>query len=216
MSLPVANATRNGTIGIVDYGLGNLTSVAGAVKRLGFEPLISADARALAETDKLILPGVGAFGDGMRNLQERGLVEPLSRLVREQNRPILGICLGFQLLAEKSEEFGLHQGLGWLPARVRRLAPADATLRIPHVGWNGMMQQRGDMLFAEISVDALFYYTHSFALETREPDIVIGTCDYGTSFTAVVHSANIFGTQFHPEKSQQAGLKLLGNFLASA
>lgn len=216
MNSTSANATRNGTVGIVDYGVGNLTSVAGAIERLGFEPLVSANAAALAETQKLILPGVGAFGDGMRNLRERGLVEPLSHLVCRHKRPILGICLGFQLLAEESEEFGLHEGLGWLPARVRRLAPADAALRIPHVGWNGMAQQRSDALFAEINPDALFYYTHSFALESRDPAIVVGTCEYGESFTAVVHSANIFGTQFHPEKSQQAGLKLLGNFLASA
>jgi len=203
-------------IGIVDYGLGNLASVAGAVERLGFEPLVSADPTALAEAEKLILPGVGAFGDGMRNLHERGLVAPLSRLIHEQARPILGICLGFQLLAEESEEFGCHEGLGWLPARVRRLTPCDATLRIPHVGWNGMAQQRSDILFDGLSSDSLFYYVHSFILESRDPNIVVGTCEYGEIFAAVVHSNNIFGTQFHPEKSQQAGLKLLGNFLARA
>lgn len=203
-------------IGIVDYGLGNLASVAGAVEKLGFEPLVSADPTALAEAEKIILPGVGAFGDGMRNLRERGLIAPLSRLVREQARPILGICLGFQLLAEGSEEFGHHEGLGWLPARVRRLAPRDATLRIPHVGWNGMAQKRSDILFDGLSSDSLFYYVHSFILEARDPNIVIGTCDYGETFAAVVHSNNVFGTQFHPEKSQQAGLKLFGNFLARA
>lgn len=203
-------------IGIVDYGLGNLASVAGAVEKLGFEPLVSADPAALAEAEKIILPGVGAFGDGMRNLRERGLVEPLSRLVREQARPILGICLGFQLLAEESEEFGHHKGLGWLPARVRRLSPQDATLRIPHVGWNGMAQKRTDVLFDGLSPDSLFYYVHSFILEARDPNIVVGTCDYGETFAAVVRSNNVFGTQFHPEKSQQAGLKLFGNFLASA
>jgi glutamine amidotransferase len=205
-----------GMIGIVDYGLGNLASVAGAVEKLGLEPLVSADPAALAEAEKIILPGVGAFGDGMRNLRERGLVAPLTRLVREQARPILGICLGFQLLAEESEEFGHHEGLGWLPARVRRLAPSDATFRIPHVGWNGMTQKRRDVLFDELSPDSLFYYVHSFILEARDPNIVVGTCNYGETFAAVVHSNNVFGTQFHPEKSQLAGLKLFNNFLARA
>lgn len=203
-------------IGIIDYGLGNLASVAGAVEKLGFKTLISADPKVLAEARKLILPGVGAFGDGMRNLHERGLVEPLSRLVREQSRPILGICLGFQLLTEGSDEFGYHEGLGWLPARVRRLAPQNSALRIPHVGWNGMNQRCEDVLFDGLSPESLYYYVHSYILEARDPSIVVGTCDYGETFAAVVHSDCIFGTQFHPEKSQRAGLTLLNNFLAKA
>ena len=203
-------------IGIVDYGLGNLASVAGAVEKLGFEPVISADPDVLGRAEKLILPGVGAFGDGMRNLRERGLTDPLSHFVRRENRPILGICLGFQLLAEESQEFGRHEGLCWLPARVRRLSPGDRALRIPHVGWDELKQERSDALFAGIEADSLFYYTHSFALESSDPSLVAGTCDYGETFVAVVHSDNIFGTQFHPEKSQRAGLKLLENFLTSA
>lgn len=203
-------------IGIIDYGLGNLASVAGAVEKLGFEPMVSADPAALADADKLILPGVGAFADGMRNLHQRGLVAPLTHLVRDQARPILGICLGFQLLAEESEEFGHHQGLRWLPARVRRLAPRDATFRVPHVGWNELAQKSPDLLFEGIGAESLFYYVHSFVLESREPGIVVGTCEHGETFSAVAHSKNIYGTQFHPEKSQQAGLKLLANFLANA
>jgi imidazole glycerol-phosphate synthase subunit HisH len=203
-------------IGIVDYGLGNLASVAGAVEKLGFDPVISTNAEVLGRAEKLILPGVGAFGDGMRKLVERGLVAPLTRLVCEDHRPILGICLGFQLFAEESEEFGCHAGLGWLPARVRRLAPQDPTVRIPHVGWNGLLQQRDTILFAELEPDSVFYYVHSYVLESRDPELVIGACDYGETFASVIQSGNIYGTQFHPEKSQRAGLKLLGNFLEKA
>jgi glutamine amidotransferase len=203
-------------IAIVDYGLGNLASVAGAVEKLGFVPTITAEPSELASADKIILPGVGAFGDGMRKLRERGLARMLTHLVREERRPILGICLGFQLFAEESDEFGPSEGLGWLPARVRRLAPEDASLRIPHVGWNGLQQRCDSVLFTEVEPESLFYYVHSYVLDSRDPGVVIGTCEYGETFAAVVQSGNIYGAQFHPEKSQRAGLKLLENFLAHA
>ena len=121
-------------IGIIDYGLGNVRSVAGAVRRLGFDPVITADIDRLFDAEKLILPGVGAFGDGMRQLSARRLIDPLSRMVMEDGKPILGICLGAQLLARDSDEFGHHEGLGWIDAEVRRLSPDDPALRIPHVG----------------------------------------------------------------------------------
>jgi len=203
-------------IGIIDYGLGNLASVAGAVEKLGFEPVVSSDPAVLAAAEKLILPGVGAFGDGMRNLNARGLVEPLKRMVCREGMPILGVCLGFQLFAEESEEFGRHRGLGWLPAQVRKLAAQEYKLRLPHVGWNGLARERDSILLQDVQSDSLFYYVHSYVLESRDPDLVIGTCEYGTKFTAIVQSSNIFGTQFHPEKSQRAGLQLLGNFLEHA
>src|ERR1700733_8187593 len=145
-------------IGIVDYGLGNLASVAGAIEKLGFEPVMSSDAEVLSRAEKLILPGVGAFGDGMRNLRERGLIDPLTRLVVEEHRPVLGICLGFQLLAEESEEFGRHKGLGWLPARVRRIAIGSSDLPVPHVGWNELAQQRASVVFDDVEQDTLFYF----------------------------------------------------------
>jgi glutamine amidotransferase len=203
-------------IGIIDYGLGNLASVAGAVDKLGFEGVVSADPDVLGHAEKLILPGVGAFGDGMKNLIERGLAAPLAQYVLKERRPIFGICLGFQLFAEEGEEFGHHQGLGWIPARARRLTPLDQSLRIPHVGWNGLRQERDSLLFSELADDSVFYYLHSYVLDSREPDCVIGTCDYGETFAAAIQSGNIYGTQFHPEKSQRAGLKLLGNFLEDA
>ncbi len=201
-------------IGIVDYGLGNLTSVAGAVERLGYEPRITADPAELAAADKLILPGVGAFGDGMRKLQERGLVEPLSRLVLEDRKPILGICLGCQLMTRESEEFGRHKGLGWLAARTVRLAPADPALRVPHVGWNDLLQRRPCVLFENVPEDAVFYYVHSYYVAAENREEVAGECDYAGRFASVLHRDNIYATQFHPEKSQRHGLTLLGNFLA--
>ena len=204
-------------IGIVDYGLGNLTSVAGAVSKLGFEPHITSDADTLAASDKLILPGVGAFPDGMANLANRGLIDILGDLVIKQRKPILGICLGFQLLGLSSEEFGHTPGLGWIDAPVTRLKPTDTALRVPHVGWNDLTQTKPDcILFDGITDQSLFYFVHTFHMETPPDGSQVGTCDYGGAFTAAVQKGNVFGTQFHPEKSQQAGLTLLGNFLEKA
>jgi len=204
-------------IGIVDYGLGNLTSVAGAVSKLGFEAAIASDADTLAAADKLILPGVGAFPDGMANLAERGLIDVLNDLVINHRKPILGICLGFQLLGLSSEEFGHTPGLGWIDAAVTRLAPDNDALRIPHVGWNDLSQTKPDcILFDGIADQSLFYFVHTYRMETPPDGSQVGTCDYGGAFTAAVQKGNVFGTQFHPEKSQQAGLTLLGNFLEKA
>jgi glutamine amidotransferase len=199
-------------IGIIDYGLGNLRSVLGAVEKLGHQGAISANPSTLELADKLILPGVGAFGDGMRNLNERGLIGPLGNLVQTQKKPILGICLGFQLLAETSTEFGEQTGLGWIPGHVKRMEPGTDALRIPHVGWNDLEQSGDCILFDEIPDPALFYFVHSYHLET-DAAITVGTCTYGRPFTAAIQSGNVFGTQFHPEKSQQHGLKVLRNFL---
>jgi glutamine amidotransferase len=200
-------------IGIIDYGLGNLTSVAGAVAKIGFEPSISSDIKVLANCEKLILPGVGAFGDGMKNLRDRGLIGPLTEVVTKTGKPILGICLGFQLLAKRSEEFGDHEGLGWIDAEVTAIEPDDPKLRIPHVGWNELFQCADCVLFDDVPDESLFYYVHSYALRPANPRIVVGECDYGGRFAAAVQSGSIFGTQFHPEKSQLHGLTLLRNFL---
>lgn len=204
------------TVGVVDYGVGNLRSVVGAIERLGHVSLVTARADDLARADRLILPGVGAFGDGMRNLKGRGLVEPLTRLVIEEGRPILGICLGAHLFARVGHEFGQHTGLGWIDAEVVPLTPADPDLRVPHVGWNELHQVRLSVLFEGIDVDALFYYVHSYRLDCREPGIVTGECDYGGRFPATFQRGNLYGTQFHPEKSQRYGLALLRNFLEKA
>lgn len=205
----------SGSVGIVDYGLGNLRSVAGAVERLGWTPVVSEDADELERCDKLILPGVGAFGDGMRNLRARGLVEPLTRMATEEKRPVLGLCLGAQLLVSESQEFGTHEGLGWIDGRVRRIDPGDG-LRVPHVGWNELHQVGESLLFDDVPDHALFYYVHSFVIEPRDRSVVKGETEYGRALTAVIERDNVYGTQFHPEKSQLEGLKLLGNFLERA
>jgi len=201
---------------IVDYGLGNLRSVAGAVERVGWTPTVTNDINALEEADKLILPGVGAFGDGMANLRDLGLVEPLTRLVTEEGRPVLGICLGFQLMASESCEFGHHQGLDWLAASVVRIETDGNGLRVPHVGWNDLRQVKDSILLDGIPEDALFYYVHSYHVECGNSAIVTGVCDHGIRFAAAVQQENVFGTQFHPEKSQLQGLQVLQNFLEKA
>jgi imidazole glycerol-phosphate synthase subunit HisH len=201
---------------IIDYGLGNLKSVAGAVEKLGSVPVISNKLEDIQRAQKLILPGVGAFGDGMRNLSELKLIEPLTRKVKEEKVPILGICLGVQLFAKESFEFGHHQGLGWIDASVVKLEPSDKSLRVPHVGWNELLRKGKSVLFEGIPEDGLFYYVHSFHLKCKSENVVIGECEYGEKFTAAVQSENIYGTQFHPEKSQLHGLNVLKNFLEKA
>lgn len=199
-------------IGIVDYGLGNVTSVAGAVERLGAKCVTTSDADALQRCEKLILPGVGAFGDGMKKLRERGLIEPLEKFVRVHCKPILGICLGSQLMMCQSEEFGHHEGLGWIEGHVRRIDVVGDCLRVPHVGWNDIEHVGSSILWDGVSKDDLFYYVHSYCIEA-EASVVIGECTYGTRFVAAFQSGNIYGTQFHPEKSQFAGLTLMRNFI---
>lgn len=200
-------------IGIINYGLGNLHSVAGAVDRLQYFPVISSDIDELGACDKLILPGVGAFGKGIENLRQRGLIEPLTEIVVNQKKPVLGICLGFQLLCNQSEEFGIHKGLGWLDAEVKRININGQHLRLPHVGWNDLFQIRESSLFQSIPKEVLFYYVHTYCVKPNHSGMAIGECEYGERFAAVVEQGNIFGTQFHPEKSQWWGLKLLENFL---
>jgi glutamine amidotransferase len=197
--------------GIVDYGLGNLRSVAGAVERLDWTPVVSSEPNELAGCDKLLLPGVGAFGDGMRNLRERGLVEPLTEIVAA-GKPVLGLCLGAQLLVSESEEFGRHAGLGWIEGSVKRIEPSDG-LPVPHVGWNELRQIGESVLFDGVVDGALFYYVHSFVIEPADRSVVKGETEYGRALTAVIERDNVYGTQFHPEKSQLDGLTLLGNFL---
>lgn len=201
---------------IIDYGLGNLRSVTGALRKLDFEPRISNKLEDIEKAEKLILPGVGAFGDGMKNLEHLGLVEPLNQLVLNERKPILGICLGSQLMARESCEFGHHVGLGWIDARVTALKTKNNKLRVPHLGWNDLIQLKDSILFEGIPHDALFYYVHSFYIQCKNRDIVIGECEYGIRFTAAFNQNNIYGTQFHPEKSQLSGLTLLKNFLTKA
>ncbi len=198
---------------IVDYGVGNLRSVQKALEHVGAPATISADAATMEATARdpssaIVLPGVGAFGDGMRELQRRGLVDPLLRLARS-GKPLLGICLGMQLLFERSEEMGEHKGLGLLPGQVLRFPPGP--LKVPHVGWN-QLHPRQHPLLAGIADGAHTYFVHSYYAAPAEPGDVLATTDYGLEFAAVVGRDQVWGAQFHPEKSQEVGLQLLANF----
>lgn len=200
-------------VAIVDFGLGNLRSVAAAIEKVGHTPVVSGDPEVLGNADKLVLPGVGAFGDAMRRLEKRGLVVPLKTLVETHGMPILGICLGAQLICGESDEFGRHKGLGFIAAKVVRLAPDDPALRVPHVGWNDLFIVRDSVLFDGIGNGALFYYVHSHKVVGSEPDTIVGECEYGGRFTAAVQKGSICAAQFHPEKSQLEGLRFLSNFI---
>ncbi len=203
------------TVGIIDYGISNVSSVVAAVMRAGQEPVVSADPDVLNRTEQLILPGVGAFGDGMKNLIGRGLKEPLDRMVGEERMPILGICLGAQLMCRDSEESPGTEGFGWLPASVRRLRPDDSSLRVPHVGWDEFDPIASAPLFDGVPGDTLFYYVHSYAIYSEDTSIVSATCDYGGVFAAALRMKNVFATQFHPEKSQLHGLRVIENFVTT-
>jgi len=193
---------------IVDYGMGNLRSVQKALERVGATGIVTGDPAALETSRGIVLPGVGAFGDAMANLQARRLLEPVLRQV-EQGKPLLGICLGMQLLFDESEEMGRHRGLGLLPGRVVRFPEGD--LKVPHVGWNQLHTRRGKLL-AGIADGAYAYFVHSYCVMPTEPTDVLATTEYGIEFASVVERERIFGAQFHPEKSQEVGLQLLKNF----
>ena len=198
-------------LAIVDYGLGNLRSICAALERLEVEYRCTADKTIIESAAGLILPGVGSFPDGMRNLRDRGLVDLLNELVLEKELPILGICLGFQLMAREGHEFRWEQGLGWLEGSVVKMERTSDAIRVPHMGWNDCIRIKESPIFADIPTDALFYFTHSFHMQCRDDDVTAYS-DHGGRFVAAVQKGRIFGTQFHPEKSQSQGLSLLRNF----
>jgi imidazole glycerol-phosphate synthase subunit HisH len=202
-------------ITIVDYGLGNLGSVANMLKKIGVAASLSGDPGALREARALLLPGVGHFDAGMRNLRDRGLATVLDRLVREEKKPILGICLGMQLLARRSEE-GSERGFGWVDADVVKFdpatGPAGSRLAVPHMGWNEVTPQDPTLFAGLPAGEARFYFVHSFYLRCDHPSDVAATTSYGPTFASAVHRDNVWGTQFHPEKSHRFGMRLLENY----
>ena len=209
-------------IAIIDSGIANLRSVEKGFARVGCEAKIVEDPRLLAEAAGIVLPGVGAFADGIAKLTTHGFIEPLRRAI-EQGKPVLGICLGLHFLFSESEEFGRHKGLDLLPGRVRRFAddvpdPAapGARLKVPHMGWNRVRVERPVPILADLPEAPYFYFVHSYYVEPADPDVVAGTTEYGIRFTSVIWRENLFATQFHPEKSQASGLQLLKNFAALA
>jgi glutamine amidotransferase len=196
------------SVAIIDYGVGNLRSVEKAFHAGGVDAVVTSDERALRDADKLVLPGVGAFRACMEALNARGF----DRLVRErvaEGTPLLGVCVGMQMLFEESEEFGVTRGLGFMRGRVRRFPEG---LRVPQVGWNQVEWRKADALAEGIEDESFFYFVHSYFCDAVEESDVLGVTEYGARYASVVARANVRGVQFHPEKSQTAGLRLLKNF----
>jgi imidazole glycerol-phosphate synthase subunit HisH len=211
------------TVAIVDYGSGNLHSAAKAFERAAREMgaaqpiLVTSDPDQVARADRVVLPGVGAFADCRRGLDAvGGMVDALNESVRARGRPFLGICVGMQLMAERGREYEVVEGLGWIPGEVDRITPSDPGLKIPHMGWNTLEARRPHPLLDGIAVGPQglhAYFVHSFHLKADERSDLVAEADYGGPVTAVVGRDTVVGTQFHPEKSQRLGLKLIANFL---
>jgi glutamine amidotransferase len=197
-------------IAVVDYGAGNLRSVVNALCHLGAEASLAADPSDLAGAEKIILPGVGAFGAGMARLRSAGFEGPLHQAV-ERGVPLLGICLGLQFLFEISQEMGEHRGLGLLPGRVVRFS--DDGLKVPHIGWNQLHKAGDPALLRGVSDGAYAYFVHSYYADPDKPADVLAATDYGLDFASVVGRGCVYGVQFHPEKSQAVGLRILRNFV---
>lgn len=208
-------------VALIDYGSGNLRSAAKAMERvireqgLDLEVAVTADADVVRRAERVVLPGVGAFADCRAGLDAvPGMHEALDETVVRGGKPFLGICVGMQLMAERGLEHGVHAGLGWLAGEVAPLAPDDPTLKIPHMGWNDLMVDRVDHpVLAGLPTAPHVYFVHSYCMTCRDPALVLARADYGGPFAAVVGRDNLVGAQFHPEKSQAAGLAFIGNFL---
>jgi len=200
-------------VAIVEYGMGNLDSVARAVEECGGSPVITSEARDLELANYIVLPGVGAFAVGMRNIRERGLDKVLGEHAIDKGVPFLGICLGMQLLGTKGWEGEETDGLGWIEGEVKRLEPHGPAERIPHVGWNEVTFAQASPLFSGIPSGKNFYFVHSYHLSCRNAGDVLARTPYCGSFISAVGRANVFGVQFHPEKSQRVGFQVIKNFL---
>jgi glutamine amidotransferase len=198
-------------LAVVDYGMGNLRSVQKAFERLGWPAEVTSEPAAIERAPGVVLPGVGAFGACMRNLEAYGLVDSVRRVL-DAARPFLGICLGMQLLFEESEEFGREPGLGVLPGRVRRF-PASPERKVPHMGWNSLAIRRAHPGLEGVEEGAYVYFVHSYYVEAGDEADVATTTPYGLDFVSAVAREHLLATQFHPEKSQRVGLRLLDNFV---
>jgi len=208
------------TVAIVDYGSGNLRSAAKAIERSAREAgvddrvLVTSNPAEVAQADRIVLPGVGAFADcraGLYGVPD--MVETLKRAVIERGKPFLGICVGMQLMATRGVEYGIHTGLDWIAGDVVRIEPGKDHLKIPHMGWNELVDLKPHPLLAGIAAHDHAYFVHSFHLKASRPGTVLALTDYGGPITAMVGRDNLAGTQFHPEKSQTTGLRLIANFL---
>ena len=193
---------------IIDYNVGNLHNLKNALDYGGIESILASYADDVKKADRILLPGVGAFATAMNHLKDSGMLEALHEKV-QSGTPMLGVCVGAQLLMDNSEEDGFHYGLGWIQGEVKRFSHE---LKIPQIGWNSVAQQKKNLLFKNVSDEMHFYFVHSYHLEPANSDQVLGITNYGYDFASVVFKDNLWGVQFHPEKSQNAGLQLLKNF----
>ncbi len=199
-------------IAIIDYGLGNVKSVANALAALSIDSILTHDRAEIESSSALILPGVGAFGDGMKHIHDRGLYEVLLEEAKDKGKPFLGICLGMQLLADGSDEFGKCHGLGLVPGWIKKLKPSEQSFKVPHIGWNDIEISKQEPLLNGIKEHPDYYFVHSYYFDVQDEINISAWCDYGGRFAAIVQRDNVMGVQFHPEKSQKAGLSLLKNF----
>ena len=197
---------------IIDYGMGNIRSILNKINRAGYEAQVSYEYETIKNSNKIILPGVGHFANGMKKLRERNLIDILNEKVLDNKTPILGICLGMQLFTRFSEE-GNSQGLGWLDAETIKFILTDIKHKVPHMGWNSIEQKKESSLLKDIPDSRYYYFVHSYHVKCHNNDDVLTTSKYGYEFVSSVQKDNIFGTQFHPEKSHEWGEKLLNNFL---
>ena len=200
-------------IGIIDYDMGNLFSVYHAFEMVGAKVRICSEAEDIRDVERIVLPGVGAFQDCMMNLVKRGFDDALNEAVFNQGKPVMGICLGMQVMALRSFEGGEYPGLGWFESDVVRLQPDESSLRVPHIGWNDVDYRKDSPLFKNLPASPDFYFVHSYHFVCHDESYLEACCDYGETVTAAVKKDNIFATQFHPEKSQDYGLRILKNFL---
>lgn len=202
---------------VVDYGMGNVGSILNMLKKIGAQVITSAEPEVIRRADKLILPGVGAFDSGMKRLEELGLIDVLHHQVLDRGVPVLGVCLGMQLLTRRSEE-GVRPGLGWIPGETIRFRMGDdhAGLKIPHMGWNTISVRRVGAIFAGLERGSRFYFVHSYHVVCDDPEDILTTTFYGYDFVSSAQRRNVLGTQFHPEKSHKFGMKLLRNFVEMA
>lgn len=196
---------------IIDYGMGNLRSVEKAFKRIGIKPSISSERKVIEKARKLILPGVGNYANGIVNLKQYGILNILNKKVLKDKIPVLGICLGMQLFTDWGEE-GNVAGLGWIKGKTTRFK-FNEEYKIPHMGWNTIIKQKSNSLLNKLKNDSSFYFVHSYHVECEDKKDILATTNYGTNFISMIQKNNIYGTQFHPEKSHSTGLQLLKNFI---
>ncbi len=200
-------------IAVIDYGMGNLRSVCNAFESLGADVCMTSNEKEIREAERIVLPGVGAFGECMRNLQKTELIGTIEEEVCQKGKPFFGICVGMQILAREGQERGVSAGLDWIPGVVKRFDFPEQNLRVPHVGWNNVTLHRDLPLFEGLPENPDFYFVHSYYFVPDKAEETVASCDYGVEFAAALLHENLFATQFHPEKSQQHGLRLLENFL---